>query len=159
MRPPAGLPLTPGLPGSRRTLWGPLRRAAQRGCPCGVLGRRGPWSRTEGRQKFFSSEGQPGWQTLQTAGLGVTEARVKAEDGSLAAGSRRGLGAGPGEGGSEGQACLVRIGGPEAWVGGGWPLGRGLSPPPLPVLPHLSWVPTQSFWSVSPSFPWVLSVL
>ena len=101
----------------------------------------------------------PALQTLQTVGLRVTEAGVEAEDGPLAAGSGRGLGAGPGEGGSEGQACLVRLSGLEAWVGAGWPLGCGLSPPPVPVLPHLSWVPAQSCWSVSPSFPWVLSVL
>lgn len=70
----------------------------------------------------------PTLQTLQTVGLGVTEAGVKADDGPLAAGSTRGLGAGPG--GSEGQACLVRSSGLEAWVGGGWPLRHGLSPPP-----------------------------
>lgn len=89
----------------------------------------------------------PTWQTLQTIGLGMTEAGVEAEDRHPVANWRLGWG----QGGSEGQICLVRISSFEAQ-------GVWLVSAPIPVLPHHPGYHLQLLVSVT-TFPLVPSIL
>lgn len=119
-----------------------------------MQGSRQAWpsvSCTEGWQKFFSNKGQPGWpcplgRLYRPLAWALTEAGVKADRHPVA---RWRLGWG--QGGSEGQICLVRISSFEAQ-------GVWLVSAPIPVLPHHPGYHPQLLVSVT-TFPLVPSIL